>query len=58
MIVEEYDFGNGLGLGVMGGDAIMNAHRKEERQKRREAIMKAREQDDSIRNPDNGNYTD
>ena len=42
MIVEEYDFGNGLGLGVMGGDAIMNAHRKEERQASREAIYKAR----------------
>ena len=57
MQVEYYDFGDRIYC-VMGGDAIMNAHRKEERQKAREAIMKAREQDDSTRNPDNGNYTD
>ena len=47
MQVEYYDFSDRIYC-VMGGDAIMNAHRKEERQASREAIMKAREQDDSI----------
>ena len=41
MQVEYYDFGDRIYC-VMGGDAIMNAHRKEERQASREAIYKAR----------------
>lgn len=58
MIFETYDMGNGLCIGVMGGDAIMNAYRQEEKQARREAIRKAREQNDTDRRTHNGNNTD
>ena len=58
MTREVYDLGNGQIYGVMGGDAIMNAHRQEEKQARREAIMKERGQNDNSRRTHNGNNTD